>query len=207
MPGPFEGRMSRYIRHRRGELQLTHQQLADLIEVSPSFIRLVESGHRRLALDRVAQLADALQTNPTYFGWMAALEGKPDLFQNLWRTDSRGNSQCHCQKRRPGMSPQSSKILGTPEQLYEYLLVFWQIYLSVEENDLAQLRELHRALCNQEMLLCDRHLERCMQNLAQRLHDARSLGMQLSIPSWVAIQLEDLEQRSEEEGLPREVQP
>lgn len=84
MPGPFEGRLSRYIRHRRQELQLTHQQLADLIEVSPSFISLIESGHRRLDLNRVAQLADALETNRTYFCLMAALEGKPALFQEIF---------------------------------------------------------------------------------------------------------------------------
>jgi hypothetical protein len=55
------------------------------------------------------------------------------------------------------------------------------------------------------MLLCERHLDRCMQNLAQRLQEARSLGMQLSIPAWVTTQLEDLEQCFEEEGLRGEV--
>ena len=84
MPGPVEGRMSRYIRHRREELRLTHQQLADLIEVSPSFISLIESGHRRLDLNRVAQLADALETDRTYLCWMAVIEGKPILFQEIF---------------------------------------------------------------------------------------------------------------------------
>jgi hypothetical protein len=102
------------------------------------------------------------------------------------------------------MTAQRSRT--TPEQLYEYLLSFWRMHLAVEEPDLAQLRELHRALCSQELLLCDRHLDRCMRNLAQRLQDAHSLGMQLSIPDWVTNQLKDLEQLSEEEWLRGEVQ-
>ena len=106
------------------------------------------------------------------------------------------------------MSAQRSRTpTATPEQRYEYLLSFWRMHLAVEEPDLSQLRELHRTLCNQEMLLCERHLDRCMQNLAQRLQDARSLSMQLSIPAWVTTQLEDLKQWSEEEGLFGEVQP
>jgi len=96
---------------------------------------------------------------------------------------------------------------ATPEQIYDHTLMFWRMHLAVEEPDLAQLRELHRALCSLEVLLCERQLDRCMQNLAQRLQDARSLGMQLSIPAWVTTQLEDLEQWSEEEGLRGEVQP
>ena len=67
--------------------------------------------------------------------------------------------------------------------------MFWRMHLAVEEPDLPQLRELHRALCHQETLLCERHLDRCMQNLVQRLQEARSLGMQLSIPAWVTTQL------------------
>jgi hypothetical protein len=103
------------------------------------------------------------------------------------------------------MSAQRSRT--TPEQLYEYLLSFWRMHLAVEDPDLAQLRDLHQALSHQEELLCEHQLDRCMQNLAQRLQDARSLGLQLSIPVWVTTQLEDLEQWSEEEGLRGEVQP
>ena len=84
MPGPFAGRLSRFIRHRREELRLTHQQLADLIQVSPGFVSLVESGHRRLDLDRIPQLADALETDRTYLCWMAVIEGKPVIFQELF---------------------------------------------------------------------------------------------------------------------------
>ena len=84
MPGPFEGRLSCFIRRRRAELQLTHQQLADLIQVSPGFVSLVESGHRRLDLDRIPQLADALETDRTYLCWMAVIEGKPVIFQELF---------------------------------------------------------------------------------------------------------------------------
>lgn len=98
------------------------------------------------------------------------------------------------------MSVQHSRALNaTPEQLYEYLLAFWRMHLAVEEPDLAQLRELHRALCTQEALLCERQLNRCMQNLVQRLQDVRSLGVQLLIPAWVTAQLQDLTQWAEEE--------
>ena len=105
------------------------------------------------------------------------------------------------------MSAQRSRAFSaTPEQLYEYLLAFWRMHLAVEEPDIAQLRELHRALCTQEALLCEHQLNRCMQNLVQRLQDVRSLGIQLLIPAWVTAQLQDLTQWAEEEGLGGEVQ-
>jgi hypothetical protein len=104
------------------------------------------------------------------------------------------------------MTAQRRSFSATPEQLYEYLLAFWRMHLAVEEPDVAQLRELHRALCSQEMLLCERHLDRCMQNLVQRLQDVRGLGIQLLIPAWVTAQLQDLTQWAEEEGLRGEVQ-
>jgi hypothetical protein len=95
---------------------------------------------------------------------------------------------------------------ATPEQLYEYLLSFWRMHLAVEEPDIAQLRELHRALCHQETLLCDRHLDRCMRNLVQRLQDVRGLNIQLSIPTWVTTQLQDLTSGAEQEDMLGEVQ-
>lgn len=84
MPGPFAGRLSCFIRHRREELRLTHQQLADLIQVSPGFVSLVESGHRRLDLDRIPRLADALETDRTYLCWMAVSERSPAIVQELF---------------------------------------------------------------------------------------------------------------------------
>ena len=90
---------------------------------------------------------------------------------------------------------------ATPEQIYDHTLMFWRMHLAVEEPDLAQLRELHRALCSQEVLLCERQLDRCMQNLAQRLQDACSLGMQLSIPAWATAQMESLTAWAEEQSL------
>jgi hypothetical protein len=106
------------------------------------------------------------------------------------------------------MNAQRSRTFSaTPEQLYEHLLAFWRMHLAVEEPDVAQLRELHRALCNQEALLCEHHLNRCMQNLVQRLQDVRSLGIQLLIPTWVTAQLQDLTQWAEEEKPLREAKP
>ena len=47
-------------------------------------------------------------------------------------------------------------------------------------------------LCEQEQLLCDHMLDQCLENLMQRLHAARSLGMSLSIPVWASLKSEDL---------------
>lgn len=103
------------------------------------------------------------------------------------------------------MTAQRSRTLTTPEQLYEHLLAFWRMHLAIEDPDVTQLRELHRALCIQEQLLCEHHLDRCMQNLVQRLQDVRSLGIQLLIPAWVTAQLQELKW-AEEEGRCEEVQ-
>jgi hypothetical protein len=90
---------------------------------------------------------------------------------------------------------------ATPEQIYHYTLMFWRMHLAVEEPDLAQLRDLHRSLCNQEMRLCENQFDFCVQNLLQRLQDGRSLGLQLSIPTWATAQMETLTTWAEEQNL------
>ena len=63
MSEPFEGRLPIFIRQRREQLGLTQQQLALLlIDVSPADVVLLESGHLRLDVARLDQLADALAT-------------------------------------------------------------------------------------------------------------------------------------------------
>jgi hypothetical protein len=59
---------------------------------------------------------------------------------------------------------------------YACLLAFWQLHLTVEDPDLAQLRDLHRALCHQESQISSHALDFCLQNLLQRLQEARGLG-------------------------------
>lgn len=89
----------------------------------------------------------------------------------------------------------------TPEQIYSYLLTFWRLHLVVEDPDLGQLRDLHRALCRQEERLSDQALDFCLQNLLQRLQEARSLGLQLSIPAWATSEIESLTEWATGEGL------
>ena len=90
---------------------------------------------------------------------------------------------------------------ATPEQIYDHTLMFWRMHLAVEEPDPVQLRDLHRALCNQEMRLCESQLDFCMQNLLQRLQDGRSLSLRLSIPPWATAQMESLTAWAEEQSL------
>lgn len=84
----FEGRFSRLIRQRREELHLTQQQVADVLDVSPDFLSLVESGERRLSLDNVALLAHALAITPSFLCRLALHERSPFFFQALFSDSS-----------------------------------------------------------------------------------------------------------------------
>ena len=84
MAALFEGRFSHLIRHRREELHLTQQQVADVLDVSPDFLSLVESGQRRLSLDSVALLAHALAITPSFLCRQALYERAPFFFQALF---------------------------------------------------------------------------------------------------------------------------
>ena len=95
---------------------------------------------------------------------------------------------------------------ATPQQIYAYLLAFWRMHLTVEDPDLAQLRDLHRALCSQERQLAQDALDFCLQNLLERLQQARSLGLQLSIPAWATTEIDNLIEETTEEGSLEEAQ-
>lgn len=84
MAGPFEGRLSHFIRQRREQLTLTQQQLAATIDVCPDYIARLESGHAQLDLSRVYPLADALATDHTYFCLLVTLEGTSHTFQKYF---------------------------------------------------------------------------------------------------------------------------
>ena len=98
---------------------------------------------------------------------------------------------------------------ASPQQIYAYLLAFWRMNMTVEDPDLAQLRDLHRALCSQERQLSEHALDLCLQNLLQRLQEARTLGLQLWIPAWATAEIESLTEQAEtEEDDPlQEAQP
>ena len=96
------------------------------------------------------------------------------------------------------MSAERQRALSaSPQQIYAYLLAFWRMHLTVEAPDLSQLRDLHRALCSQERQLAEHALDFCLQNLLQRLQEARSLGLQLSIPEWATNEIESLTEGDE----------
>ena len=63
MPNRFEGAFCRLIRHRREELNLTQAEVATKLGVTADCITLVELGYRRLDLDRIPALADAVRLN------------------------------------------------------------------------------------------------------------------------------------------------
>jgi transcriptional regulator with XRE-family HTH domain len=101
MPGPFEGRLSRLIRHRREELHLTQQQVAEVLGVTPDFVSLVESGHRRLSLDHIGYLAHALAVHPTLLCKIALRERAPFFFAQLF-ADWAGGEAGECPSTHGG---------------------------------------------------------------------------------------------------------
>ena len=52
---------SRFLRRRRNELAKTQAEIAQACGLSVMSVTLIEAGRRRLALDRVPRLAEALQ--------------------------------------------------------------------------------------------------------------------------------------------------
>ena len=79
----------------------------------------------------------------------------------------------------------------SPEPRYRALMRLWQLHMSASEPDLAQLRQLHQALSNEEAQLHTTHLERCLENLHQRIRDAFSIGMSLQLPLWASSEHND----------------
>jgi|SRR5579863_10284178 len=85
MNGPYAGRFTHLIRSRRAELQLSQQQVAEVLGVTPDYLSLVESGHRRLSLDHVAALAHALAVPGALVCMLALKERAPFFFAELFR--------------------------------------------------------------------------------------------------------------------------
>ena len=81
----FEGAFCRLIRHRRQELNLTQAEVADKLGVTADCITLAELGYRRLDLDRIPILADALKLNRRQLCRQALQERAPELFRQLFR--------------------------------------------------------------------------------------------------------------------------
>jgi transcriptional regulator with XRE-family HTH domain len=84
MSEPLESRLSRFIRQRREQLDMSQEQLALFLDVSPADVVLLESGHLRLDLNKFDQLAEALATERTYLCLMVALEGRSPIFQKYF---------------------------------------------------------------------------------------------------------------------------
>ena len=81
----FEGAFSRLIRCRREELNLTQAEVAEQVGLTTDAITLVELGYRRLDLDRIPALADALQLNRRKLCRQALQERAPELYRELFR--------------------------------------------------------------------------------------------------------------------------
>jgi hypothetical protein len=74
----------------------------------------------------------------------------------------------------------------TPEQNYLRLLKLWNFQMHASDPDQQRVRELHKALALEELLLYDTQLDRCLTNLDIRLRAARQLGFELPLPLWAA---------------------
>ncbi len=84
MPNRFEGPFSHYIRQRRLDLDKTQKQVAEVLGTTPDFVTLVEAGERRIDLDRVPLLADALEVDRTDLCVWALSERAPVLFSEVF---------------------------------------------------------------------------------------------------------------------------
>jgi transcriptional regulator with XRE-family HTH domain len=85
MSNRFESTFSHLIRHRREELSLTQAEVAGKIGVTADCITLVELGYRRLDLDRIPTLADALKLDRRHLCREALKARAPQLYQELYK--------------------------------------------------------------------------------------------------------------------------
>jgi transcriptional regulator with XRE-family HTH domain len=85
MPNRFDGDFCRLIRHRRQELNLTQAEVANKLGVTADCVTLVELGYRRLDLDRIPVLADALNLNRRQLCREALKSRAPQLYQELYK--------------------------------------------------------------------------------------------------------------------------
>jgi transcriptional regulator with XRE-family HTH domain len=88
MTNRFAGYISNFIRRRRLELGLTQREVAQILDVTPDFISLLESGERRLDLDRIPRLADALSAERGDLCAWALLDRCPALFAEIFAVES-----------------------------------------------------------------------------------------------------------------------
>jgi transcriptional regulator with XRE-family HTH domain len=88
MPNRFEGYISNFIRQRRLQLGLTQKEVAQMIGVTADFISLLESGERRLDLDRIPRLADALDAERFDLCASALRDRCPRLFAEIFSVES-----------------------------------------------------------------------------------------------------------------------
>lgn len=70
---------SRFLRRRRQELAKTQAEIAAACGLTEMSITLVEGGRRRLALERVPRLAEALQVPPAELCLLALRSQYPQL--------------------------------------------------------------------------------------------------------------------------------
>ncbi len=79
-----EGNFRLYIRQRRQELDKTQRQVAQACGVTPDYIALIEGGLRRLDLERIPLLADALEVSRAQLCRQALAERAPQFYQELF---------------------------------------------------------------------------------------------------------------------------
>ncbi len=84
MPNRFEGPFSQFIRQRRLELGKTQKQVAGVLGTTADFVTLAEAGERRIDLDRIPLLADALEVDRGELCLWALSERAPVLFGELF---------------------------------------------------------------------------------------------------------------------------
>lgn len=70
---------TRFIRKRRQQLNKTQAEVARACGLSEESITLVEGGHRRLGLERVPRLAEALQVDAAQLCHMALAARAPQF--------------------------------------------------------------------------------------------------------------------------------
>ncbi len=73
-----------YIRQRRQELDKTQREIALACGVTPDYIALIEAGVRRLELQRVPYLADALNVDRAELCRRALAERAPRFYRELF---------------------------------------------------------------------------------------------------------------------------
>ncbi len=92
-----------------------------------------------------------------------------------------------------------SRVARNPQDIHDVWMSLWRMHACAEEPSWQVMRDLHKALSEQEAALYARSPRQCIEALRERLETARRAGLELTMPEWASRAAKELAQVLAEE--------